>query len=80
MSNLSTRTRKVIHNKIKKYNTQSNTLLKDAQIKSIVNKVIQLPLKPTSPEHVAKAISGELREHWIDTVFGEIDKMHNTGT
>ena len=77
------KTKKITHNKVKKYNTRSNKSLEDTKINKllpIVNKVLQLPFRPDAPIHVGKAISGELREHWIDTMFGAYDKMHNTGT
>ena len=82
LANLSTKTREITHNKTKRYNTRSNKILKEAKINPlpIVNKVLQLPFRPTAPVHVGKAISGELREHWIDTMFGAYNKMHNTGT
>ena len=45
-----------------------------------VNKLIQLPTKPHTPEHVGEALNSPIRSHWIECLFNCYDKMHNTGT
>ena len=45
-----------------------------------VNKLIQVPLKPHTPEHVGQALNSDIRSHWIEYLFNCFDKMHNSGT
>ena len=45
-----------------------------------VNKLIQVPLKPHTPEHVGQALNSDIRSHWIECLFNCFDKMHNSDT
>ena len=45
-----------------------------------VNKLIQLPNKTHTPEHVGEALNSDIRNHYIDCLFNCSDKMHNSET
>ena len=51
-----------------------------ALAKPKVNKLIQVPLTPHTPEHVGQALNSDIRSHWIECLFNSFDKMHNSGT
>lgn len=45
-----------------------------------VNKLIQVPLKHHTPEHVGQTLNSDIRSHWIECIFNYFDKMHNSGS
>ena len=45
-----------------------------------VNKLIQLPFRPKTPNHVGEALHSNIRTYWIECLFNCYDKMHNTAT
>ena len=45
-----------------------------------INKLIQVPLKPHTPEHVGEALNSDIISHWIECLFNCFDKIHNSGT
>ena len=46
----------------------------------IAKKVIMLPYKPSTPEHIGEMIKDPLRAEWTDSVFENYEKMWITGT
>ena len=51
-----------------------------ALAKPKVNKLIQVPLKHHTPEHVGQTLNSDIRSHWIECLFNCFDKMYNSGT
>ena len=45
-----------------------------------VNKLIQIPFKFHTPEHVGQALNSDIRSHRIECLFNCFDEIHNSGT
>ena len=45
-----------------------------------IDKLIQMPTKPHTPEHVGKALNSDIRSHWLECLFNYFEKLHNSGT
>ena len=45
-----------------------------------VKKLIQVPLKPHTPQYMGEALNSNIRSYWIEFLFNYFDKIHNSGT
>ena len=46
----------------------------------IINKLVQSPTKPDSIEHIGQIKNNPFLSDWIDAIFEQYDKNHQTGT
>ena len=68
------------HNPQRQENDQNQSLRKYNQIRctqEIGNKIIILPTKPHTPDHIVDLVKSTLRYDWYDSIFQITRKWHN---
>ena len=47
---------------------------------SQVNKIVHLPVKPKSPDHIGQMVTSNHRAEWTDTVYENYENVSTTNT